>query len=79
VSEWSDYVRRTQGAVSQTEAAALTGLSQATISRWGRGGRPGTPAMVAAFARGFGVSVVEAFVAADFLTPEEAGLSNRRG
>jgi len=47
-----------------------TGLDPSVISRWRKG--PGRPDNVAAFARGYGRPVLEAFVAAGFLTAEEA-------
>lgn len=60
----------TQVAVSQK-----TGIDQTTISRWLRGvTTPDSPATVAHFAQCYGANVLEAFVAAAFLTREEAGM-----
>jgi len=71
---WSLYVQRVKGDTTQAEVAQAAGIDQATISRWLRGGRPGAPERVAAFARAHreNTNVLEAFVAAEFLTPLEA-------
>lgn len=62
----------------QVDVAHKTGIDQTTISRWlnseGHSQRV-TPQGVAAFARGYGRSVLEAFVVAGFLTAEEAGIT----
>lgn len=48
------------------------GVDQATVSRWQRIGAPPRPENVAAFARAYQRPVLEAFVAAGFLSKEEA-------
>lgn len=77
--QWSEYVARIVGRDRQVEVARKTGIDQTTISRWlnpddGRGRRISSQA-VAAFARGYGRPVLEAFVVAGFLTEEEAGMT----
>ncbi|WP_435745000.1 helix-turn-helix domain-containing protein [Nocardioides sp. SYSU DS0663] len=56
----------------QKDAAAKAGLDQSAISRWLRTGTPGRAENVAAFARAYNRPVLEAFVAAEFLTAQEA-------
>lgn len=70
---WSEYVRATIGSDQQVEAARKTSVNQTTISRWLNGGQAGAVDNVAAFARGYRRPVLEAFLAAGFLSPEEAG------
>lgn len=51
-----------------------TGIDGSTLSRWKRGESGGLRAdKVAAFARGYGAPVLEAFVEAGFISPDEAG------
>lgn len=71
-SKWSLYVTRIVGDDEQLLAQDKTQISQGTISRWMRGQSVPTEAgKVAAFAQGYGRSVLEAFVAADMLTLAE--------
>ena len=56
----------------QNVVAQRTGVDQATISRWKKSDQPGRADNVAALARAYGRPVLEAFVAAGFLTAEEA-------
>jgi transcriptional regulator with XRE-family HTH domain len=70
---WWDYVSRITKGDSQTAIAERTGLSQGGISGW-RTKAP-KPETVAAFARGYDRPVLEAFVAAGFLTAEEAQMT----
>jgi transcriptional regulator with XRE-family HTH domain len=74
MSAWSNYVNRIKDGQTQAEAAASAGIDQATMSRWVNGGKPGEAARVAEFARAHpeSTTVLEAFVAAGFLTEEEA-------
>ena len=71
---WSLYVERVKGGTTQAQVAQAAGIDQATVSRWLRGGKPGAPDRVAAFARAHKdcTNVLEAFVAAEFLTAQEA-------
>lgn len=68
---WPEYVRATTEDIN-SEIARRIGISQPSVSRWFRGSLP-DPATAAAFARAYGRPVLEAFVAAGFLTAQEAG------
>lgn len=74
--DWRTYVRQVIGDDRQSEVARKTGVDQTTVSRWLAGDVSGTRRIssqsVAAFARGYGRPVLEAFVIAGFLTAEEA-------
>lgn len=69
---WSEYVRATIGSDQQVQAAKKAGVNQTTMSRWLNGGQAGAAENIAGFARGYSRPVLEAFLAAGFLTPEEA-------
>lgn len=69
---WEAFVRDTIGTDQQKQAADRAGIDQSAISRWLKTGKPGTAENVAAFARGYKRPVLEAFVAAGFLTAKEA-------
>jgi transcriptional regulator with XRE-family HTH domain len=76
---WREYVAKVSRGDKQSEVARKTGIDQTTISRWlssssARSERRISSQAVRAFAHGYNRPVLEAFVAADFLTPEEAGL-----
>lgn len=68
---WWTYVTRTSGTESPKAMATKTGIDGPNFSKWKAGQIPG-PQVVAAFARAYDVPVLEAFVAAGFLTAEEA-------
>ncbi|WP_242882656.1 hypothetical protein [Actinomadura litoris] len=70
---WWDYVTRIAQGDTQGAIGTRTGLSQGGISGW-RTKAP-KPETVAAFARGYDRPVLEAFVAAGFLTADEAGIT----
>ncbi len=72
---WWDYVQQVSGGASQVDIAKKVDISSATVSRWKTNDAAGDPAPVAAFARAYGHPVLEAFVAAGFLTEEEAGVT----
>lgn len=72
MSTWSDYVEQTAGTSNQSEIARKAGVSQASVSRWFDGSTP-SPAHAALFAQKYDRNVLEAFVAAGFLTQSEAG------
>ena len=67
---WWEYVDRIKGGDTQDAVATAVGVKGSTISRWKSGGVD--PRHAAAFARHYGRPVLEAFVAAGFLTPAEA-------
>lgn len=69
---WEAFVRDTIGTDQQKQAADKAGIDQSAISRWLKTGTPGTAENVAAFARGYKRPVLEAFIAAGFLTEKEA-------
>lgn len=71
---WATYVHNTAGRnVRQREIAAKTDIDQTTISRWQRGERRSiTMETVRKFATGYDRPILEAFVAAGFLTDAEA-------
>lgn len=68
---WNDYVARVAEGETQATIAAKLGVSGPTVSRWKKFGP--RPENVSTFARVYGRPVLEAFVAAGYLTPEEAG------
>ncbi|WP_131104061.1 helix-turn-helix transcriptional regulator [Ornithinimicrobium sufpigmenti] len=68
---WWDYVERVANTTRQRDIQDRTGIDASNFSRWKTGQTP-RPALVAQFARAYGRPVLEAFVAAEFLTPEEA-------
>lgn len=67
---WWGYVMSTARGARQDDIAKKTKITAPTVSRW----RTGTPSPEAAarFARAYGRPVLEAFVAAGFLTAAEA-------
>lgn len=69
---WWEYVQRTAGDETQAQIAARIGITGPSVGRWSRGSNP-DPDVAARFAREFGRPVLEAFIAANYLTPEEAG------
>lgn len=69
---WSDYLKAIAPAAQQREIALAAGVDQATVSRWQRAGVPPRPENAAAFARAYQRPVLEAFVAAGFLSKHEA-------
>lgn len=75
-TSWTQYVRYwIEDGERQVDVADRTGIDQTTISRWLQGEtRSITSQSVARFARGYGRPIIEAFVAAGFLTAAEAGL-----
>lgn len=77
--EWRQYVEQVIGSDRQIDVARKTGVDQTTISRWlnprEKSIRLSSQA-VAAFARGYDVPVLQAFVVAGFLTKEEANMKD---
>lgn len=77
--EWRQYVEQVIGSDRQMDVARKTGVDQTTVSRWlnpkGKSMRLSSQA-VAAFARGYDVPVLQAFVVAGFLTKEEASMKD---
>jgi transcriptional regulator with XRE-family HTH domain len=75
-TRWARYVRRTSGDAGGSEIEQKTGIGQSTVSRWFTGTTP-SPAHAARFAQAYGANVLGAFVAAGFLTEDEAGIPPR--
>ena len=71
MNDWYEYVVATAGTSNQTRIAEDAGFKQSTISKWKSGTTP-EPAAVAKFATHYEANVLEAFVVAGFLTPEQA-------
>lgn len=67
---WNDYVARVAEGETQTTIAAKLGVSGPTVSRWRKFGP--RPENVSTFARVYGRPVLEAFIAAGYITAEEA-------
>jgi DNA-binding LacI/PurR family transcriptional regulator len=80
-NKWAAYVDRVRGDHNQAQVAAHAGVDQATVSRWLRGGAIGRGSRVANFARAYDANVLEALVAAGYITEEEArrGLDEEHG
>lgn len=57
------------------DAAKKAGFNQSAFTRW-KGGAKADPEFVVKFARAFGLNVLEALVAAEVITQEEAGQSS---
>lgn len=70
---WSEYVLRHAGDEVNRLVAAKVHVTEPTVSRWKKGGQGVSAAQAARFARAYDRPVLEAFVAADFLTADEAG------
>lgn len=76
---WSAYVRTVADGEEQAAIAERAAVSQGTVSRWLSGRYiPDKAAPVVGFARAYGREVLEALVAAQMLTLDEAsrGLSD---
>lgn len=68
---WWEYVERVAQTSRQRDISDKTSLDPSAVSRWKTGHVPKAD-MVATFARAYGRPVLEAFVAAGFLTAAEA-------
>ncbi len=69
---WWEYVQRVAGTSSPTEIGRRARIGQSSVGRWHNSSPK--PENVVAFARAYDRPPLEAFVAAKFLTEEEAGL-----
>lgn len=69
---WGQYVRSHAGGDLNRVVASRAGVSEANVSRWKAGAQLPRAEHVAAFARAYGRPVLEAFIAAGYLTAEEA-------
>jgi hypothetical protein len=77
MDSWPNYLRDLTGDEPQDSVGRKVGLNGSTINRWRNGSRPGNPAEVAALAVAYDGNVLEAFVAAGYLTAEQAGVPPR--
>ena len=72
---WAEYFTRLTRGETQTQIGKRIGVDQTTVGRWLRNEKKPTDAgTVAHAAQTYGGNVLEAFVAAGFLTEEEAGI-----
>lgn len=69
--EWWDYVQHVTGGIPNAHIAEAIDITAPSVGRWRRGSKP-DPQQAATFARVYKRPVLEAFLAAGFLTPEEA-------
>lgn len=67
---WWEYVQSVSGGATNAAIAERIGVSAPSVSRW-KDGHP-DPARARDFAKAYGRPVLEAFIVAGFLTPEEA-------
>lgn len=73
MSIWWEYVVRIAKTEVQKKMAADTGISETAFSRWKNGtNKPEAPHVIT-FARAYGRPAVEALVAADILSADDAG------
>lgn len=70
---WWTYVQRVSGSASAREIASKTGIGATSVNRW-QTSEP-KPQSVAVFCRSYGRPPLEGFVAAGFLTEDEAGVN----
>lgn len=68
---WWTYVDQVARGDTQARIAGKVGVTGPSVGRWAKGALP-DPSTAAEFARQYGRPVLEAFVAAGFLTTEEA-------
>jgi hypothetical protein len=72
-TKWWQYVTKTIRKDTYSSAAKRVGVDKSAFTRWKNGARP-DPNLVVKFARNYNRNVLEALVAAGFLTEEEADL-----
>lgn len=70
---WWEYVERHAPGWTQVDIARAAEVSSPTVSRWASGKQGVDPLPAARLARAFGRPVLEAFIAAGYLTAAEAG------
>lgn len=68
---WRDYVRSIAGDVSGKVIARRAGIHQTTISRWRSDEQPSVNSVIA-FARGYGLNVLDALIESGYITDDEA-------
>lgn len=76
-TRWYLWVQEISGGAKQQEVGATIGVDQSHISRWKAGYRPGVEFVIKT-AEAYGRNPLEALVAAEILTPEQAALKEVR-
>src|SRR4051794_7186526 len=74
MDDWARYARDLTSDEPQGSVGRKEGINGSTVHRWRNGSGPGRHAEVAALAVAYDANVLEAFVAAGYLTPEQAGV-----
>lgn len=81
-TKWWTYLSQLMGDETATEAAKKSGISSSNFTRWKKGAKA-DPDFVVKIARAYNANVLDALVAAEFITAEEAksgiGTDNRLG
>jgi transcriptional regulator with XRE-family HTH domain len=72
---WSRYIDATSMDDLNFVIAEKVGVDPATVGRWRTGATDPKPRQVVAYARAYGLSPLQALVAAEFLSEEELGMS----
>jgi transcriptional regulator with XRE-family HTH domain len=72
-TRWWLYVESVGRGAQQNEIAARADLDNSLLTRWKKGQAP-APQHVLKFARAYGRNVLEAFVAAEYITDDDAAL-----
>ncbi|MFC9786473.1 hypothetical protein [Rhodococcus sp. NPDC127528] len=76
-SRWWTYLQRLMGDDNAMTAAKRAGISASNFSRWKKGANA-DPEFVVKIARAYHANVLEALVEAEFITEDEAGLTEVR-
>lgn len=76
-SRWWTYLQRLMGDDNAMTAAQRAGISASNFSRWKKGANA-DPEFVVKIARAYHANVLEALVEAEFITEDEAGLTEVR-
>lgn len=74
-TRWWKYLSELMGEDTATNAAKKTGISASNFTRWKQGANA-DPEFVVKVARAYHANVLEALVAAEFITEEEAGTND---
>lgn len=73
-TQWWAYLQTLMAGENQQDAAKRVGISKSNFTRW-KAGSKADPEFVVKIARAYGTNVLQALVAAEFLTEEEANLT----
>ncbi|MDU3110466.1 helix-turn-helix transcriptional regulator [Corynebacterium sp.] len=73
-TRWWDYIEPIIGDMTMRDAAKKAGFNQSAFTRW-KGGAKADPEFVVKFARAFNLNVLKSLVEAEFITEEEANLT----